>query len=155
MHRLLRANNLSGERRQQRPPNPQPIPRLQATGPNQVWTWDIAKLATKQRGQYLSLYVVIPVCQHKPEPIDFELMCKSGCSGDPQCQSQLPLLTRWLNQTRHLKSEYVVSLRLNTSCRLSNKLMPASTVNSGSYCAVSNFIPVNSSSGAVRWPNMV
>lgn len=59
MHRLLRANNLSGERRQQRPPNPQPIPRLQATGPNQVWTWDIAKLATKQRGQYLSLYVVM------------------------------------------------------------------------------------------------
>ena len=23
-----------------------------------------------------------PVCQHKPEPIDFELMCKSGCSGE-------------------------------------------------------------------------
>jgi len=30
----------------------------------------------------------VPVCQHKPEPIDFELMCKSGCSGDVQCQSQ-------------------------------------------------------------------
>lgn len=59
MQRLLRANNLSGERRQQRPANPQPIPRLQATGPNQVWTWDIAKLPTKQRGQYLSLYVVM------------------------------------------------------------------------------------------------
>jgi len=30
------------------PPNPQPIPRLQSHSPNQVWTWDIAKLATKQ-----------------------------------------------------------------------------------------------------------
>ncbi len=59
MHRLLRDKGLSGERRQQRPPSPQPIPRLQATAPNQVWTWDIAKLATCKRGEYLSLYVVM------------------------------------------------------------------------------------------------
>ena len=59
MHRLMRQTNLSGERRQQRPPSPQPIPRLRATEPNQVWTWDIAKLPTKQRGEYLSLYVVM------------------------------------------------------------------------------------------------
>ena len=38
-----------------------------------------------------------PVCQTKPEPIDFELMCKSGCSGDVQCQSQpLPNASRLL-----------------------------------------------------------
>lgn len=59
MHRLLRDKALSGERRQQRPPSPQPIPRLQATAPNQVWAWDIAKLATCKRGEYLSLYVVM------------------------------------------------------------------------------------------------
>lgn len=59
MHRLQRQANLNGERRPQRPNNPQPIPRLQATGPNQVWTWDIAKLPTKRRGEYLSLYVVM------------------------------------------------------------------------------------------------
>ena len=40
MHRLMREANLSGERRVQRPPSPQPIPRLLATAPNQVWTWD-------------------------------------------------------------------------------------------------------------------
>lgn len=59
MHRLLRQNQLNGERRQQRPGSPQPVPRLHATRPNQVWTWDIAKLATRKRGEYLSLYVVM------------------------------------------------------------------------------------------------
>ena len=59
MHRLMRADGLSGERRQQRPACPQPIPRLQAVAPNQVWTWDIAKLPTQKRGEYLSLYVVM------------------------------------------------------------------------------------------------
>ncbi len=59
MHRLLREAKLNGERRHQRPPSQQPIPRLLATGVNQVWTWDIAKLPTKRRGEYLSLYVVM------------------------------------------------------------------------------------------------
>lgn len=59
MHRLLRANALNGERRRQRSRNPQPVPRLLATAPQQVWTWDIAKLPTKRRGEYLSLYVVM------------------------------------------------------------------------------------------------
>lgn len=59
MHRLLRARNLQGERRSQRPPQSHVIPRLQATKSNEVWTWDIAKLATSRRGEYLSLYVVM------------------------------------------------------------------------------------------------
>lgn len=59
MHRLLRANNLQGERRSQRAPQSHAIPRLRATKPNEVWTWDIAKLATRRRGEYLSLYVVM------------------------------------------------------------------------------------------------
>lgn len=59
MHRLMREDGLNGERRQQRPASPQPIPRLQATAPLQVWTWDITKLPTKKRGEYLSLYVVM------------------------------------------------------------------------------------------------
>ena len=59
MHRLMREEELHGERRVQRPSNPQPVPRLHATQPNQVLTWDIAKLPTKKRGEYLSLYVVM------------------------------------------------------------------------------------------------
>lgn len=59
MHRLMREEGLNGERRQQRPASPQPIPRLQATAPLQVWSWDITKLPTKRRGEYLSLYIVM------------------------------------------------------------------------------------------------
>ena len=59
MHRILRAEQLQGERRQQRPAQSHAIPRLKASGPNEVWTWDIAKLPTQKRGEYLSLYVVM------------------------------------------------------------------------------------------------
>lgn len=59
MHRLLRANQQQGERRKQRTPQSHATPRLKATEPNQVWTWDIAKLPTQKRGEYLSLYVVM------------------------------------------------------------------------------------------------
>jgi len=59
MHRLLRASNESGERRLQRPAQHHGVPRLTARAPNEVWTWDITKLATVRRGVYLSLYVVM------------------------------------------------------------------------------------------------
>jgi len=59
MHRLIQADGLNGERRPQRPPQSHATPRLKATAPNQVWSWDIAKLATAKRGEYLSLYVVM------------------------------------------------------------------------------------------------
>lgn len=59
MHRLLRASGESGERRGQRPAQHHAVPRLTARAPNEVWTWDITKLATVRRGAYLSLYVVM------------------------------------------------------------------------------------------------
>ena len=59
MHRLLRAANEHGERRAQRPAQHHAVPRLLAYRPNEVWTWDITKLATVRSGPYLSLYVVL------------------------------------------------------------------------------------------------
>ena len=59
MHRLLRQQKASGERRPQRPPRNHPVPRLLAAAPNQVWTWDITKLPAARRGTYLSLHVVL------------------------------------------------------------------------------------------------
>lgn len=59
LHRLLRADRATGERRAQRPAQHHAIPRLAATAANQVWTWDITKLPTTRRGPYLSLYVVL------------------------------------------------------------------------------------------------
>lgn len=59
MYRLQRARGESGERRQQRAAQHNAIPRLLATRPNEVWTWDITKLPLIRRGIYLSLYVVL------------------------------------------------------------------------------------------------
>ena len=59
MHRILHASQEHGERRSQRPPQNHAEPRLVARAPNEVWTWDITKLATCQRGVYLNLYVVL------------------------------------------------------------------------------------------------
>lgn len=59
MHRLLRSSQCNGDRRQQVSHGSQPIPRLKACRPNEVWTWDITKLPLKFRGIYLSLYVVM------------------------------------------------------------------------------------------------
>lgn len=59
MYRVLRDAHQTGERRNQRAPQSHAIPRLTATRPNEVWTWDVSKLATKQRGKYLNLYVVM------------------------------------------------------------------------------------------------
>lgn len=59
MHRLLRSQHQNGDRRAQRAPAKQAIPRLMATRPNEVWTWDVTKLPLQARGVYLSLYVVM------------------------------------------------------------------------------------------------
>ena len=59
MYRVLAAAGETIERRNQRSPHSYAKPSLTATAPNQVWTWDITKLATMQRGVFLMAYVII------------------------------------------------------------------------------------------------
>lgn len=59
IYRVLAELGESKERRNQRLPQAHVKPSLTATAPNQVWTWDITKLATLERGIFLHLYVVI------------------------------------------------------------------------------------------------
>src|SRR5690606_41105224 len=54
MYRILRAHNQVRERRNQRIHPPYTKPRLVATRPNQVWTWDITKLADPRPGGHYS-----------------------------------------------------------------------------------------------------
>jgi transposase InsO family protein len=58
-YRVLAEVGESKERRNQRLPHPYAKPSLTATAPNQVWTWDITKLATLQKGVFLHAYVII------------------------------------------------------------------------------------------------
>jgi putative transposase len=59
MYRVLAAAGETSERRNQRAPHAYTKPSLTATAPNQIWTWDITKLATTQKGIFLMAYVII------------------------------------------------------------------------------------------------
>jgi putative transposase len=61
MHRILRENHAAGERRAQATHPPRKRPELMATGPGQVWSWDITKLRGPDRGVYYDLYVVLDI----------------------------------------------------------------------------------------------
>jgi putative transposase len=59
MYRILAENAEIRERRQQRVHPPHAMPRLRATAPNQVWTWDITKLLGPRKWTYFYLYVML------------------------------------------------------------------------------------------------
>ena len=61
MYRLLRTRNEVHERRRQRPPVQASRPELLATGPNQVWSWDITKLKGPKKWSYFYLYVILDI----------------------------------------------------------------------------------------------
>ena len=61
MYRILKAEGELKERRQQ---SVHPIytkPELLATGPNQVWSWDITKLKGPVKWNYFHLYVILDI----------------------------------------------------------------------------------------------
>lgn len=61
MYRILEENAEVRERRNQlRHPN-YTKPELLATGPNQVWSWDITKLLGPEKWSYFYLYVILDI----------------------------------------------------------------------------------------------
>jgi len=61
MYRLLREQGETGERRRQATHPPKVKPELVASGPNQVYSWDITKLAGPAKWTYYYLYVIIDI----------------------------------------------------------------------------------------------
>jgi putative transposase len=61
MYRLLAAQGMTRERRRQRTHPAKKKPELIASGPLQVWSWDITKLRGPVRGTYYNLYVCIDI----------------------------------------------------------------------------------------------
>jgi putative transposase len=59
LYRVLRENQQVVERRRQARHPARKRPELTATGPGQVFTWDITKLAGPTRGLYYDAYVMI------------------------------------------------------------------------------------------------
>lgn len=61
MYRVLAENREVRERRNQRRHPQYAKPELVATGPNQVWSWDITKLRTFEKWVYHYLYVLLDI----------------------------------------------------------------------------------------------
>ena len=61
MYRVLAAQGEGRERRAQRRGPIYAAPELLATGPNQLWSWDITKLKGPAKWTYYYLYVVLDV----------------------------------------------------------------------------------------------
>lgn len=64
MYRLLAAAGENRERRRQRTHPARKKPELIARAPNQIWSWDIMKLAGPTRGVYYELFVIIDIFSH-------------------------------------------------------------------------------------------
>ena len=65
MYRILDAHDEVRERRDQLRRPVYTKPELLATGPNQVWTWDITKLKGPRKWKYFHLYVIIDIFSRK------------------------------------------------------------------------------------------
>jgi putative transposase len=61
MHRILAENGQVRERRNQLRHPAYAKPELLATGPNQVWSWDITKLRGPGKWSHFALYVIIDI----------------------------------------------------------------------------------------------
>jgi putative transposase len=61
MYRVLRERNQVRERRRIARHLPHAKPELVATGPNEVWSWDITKLAGPYKWTWFQLYVILDV----------------------------------------------------------------------------------------------
>jgi putative transposase len=60
-YRVLAKHQEVKERRNQLRHPKREVPRLLATGPNQVWSWDITKLKSRVPYEYFYLYVILDI----------------------------------------------------------------------------------------------
>jgi transposase InsO family protein len=60
-YRVLKDADLMAHRGRAKAPVPRPKPELFASGPLQVWTWDISYLRSSVRGEFFYLYMVVDI----------------------------------------------------------------------------------------------
>jgi len=60
-YKVLKENNQLKYRGESKPATVRQIPILTATGPNQVWSWDITYIKTKVRGLFFYLYLFMDI----------------------------------------------------------------------------------------------
>jgi len=100
MYRVLAENSEVRERRDQLRHPRYAAPELLATGPNQLWSWDITKLHGPAKWTYYYLYVIIDVFSryavgwmvaHRETAALAERLIKSTCRGQQIPAGQLTI----------------------------------------------------------------
>lgn len=81
MYRILHAHKEVRERRAQATHPPRTIPELHATGPDQVWSWDVTKLRGPTTGIWYCASVILDIFSRKVihaevHPREHELLAK-------------------------------------------------------------------------------
>ena len=89
MYRILDGAGQVRERRAQAAHPPRVRPELVATGPGQVWTWDITKLKGPWRGLYFDLYAMLDIFSRRRRQSSRRLS-RSICSIRITCPYQPP-----------------------------------------------------------------
>lgn len=64
-YRVLKNHNLQHHRGRSKKPSSKPISTHSATGPNQVWMWDITWIPGPARGIYFYLYLILDLYSRK------------------------------------------------------------------------------------------
>ena len=100
MYRILAANQEVRERRDQLRHPSYAVPELMATGPNELWSWDITKLKGPAKWVYFYLYVILDVFSrfvvgwmvaHRESAALAERLIEASCRRQGIGQGQLTL----------------------------------------------------------------
>jgi len=65
MYRVLREENLTGERRRGHRRGGHPVPQVAADAPCQAWSWDISRLCGPKPREWFYLYVILDIFSRK------------------------------------------------------------------------------------------
>lgn len=101
MYRLLHEAKLAAHRGRARPRNAVRPGELVASGPNQVWSWDITYLKSPTRGAFYYLYMVVDVWSRKTV---------GWCVQERECSE---LASRLIIRTIHAEGADATSLALH------------------------------------------
>jgi putative transposase len=125
MYRILEERSPVRERRNHREPRHFAVPRLEATAPNQVWSWDISKLATYEAGVFLSLYVVLDlysrfvpawmIAEHENSALAKQLFAEAVTRREVNPESLVVHMDRGAPMTSHGFAELLGRLGIDRS----------------------------------------
>lgn len=82
MYRLLKEHKQLKHREPCQPRTPRAKPSQSASGPNQLWSWDITYLKSSVRGMFFYLYLVVDVWSRKIVGWTVEHRESAGCASD-------------------------------------------------------------------------